>query len=428
MPKNKKKPVSQRTKATLSNKQLKNRFLDKIKFIVDFLAGEKIFDQLTKIEKDILFRTRYYFPKLIYSENCRFTTKEKKSILQICRFYFGSAHVDIIGSELSIDIATFVTSWVTLSYFVNAFPEDKFKTIPLFREKLQQFTANTDIIDDAMLSITVLLNQISRIISRVDRIYVFEDLPTNYQINDITGRYQQYQVKCYEAQWKKFRIENKTHSAFQLGITIPTKSFIWITINAELFNSADTQGKQVIEVYIQQHAIKRFIERIDFDDLEITLINLYSSFETPEIITYRNRLLVKFKFDDFNVGYFMGELNNGIFLIRTFLFITNNGTPEGDKLNGLLKISKTDKEYLNIDKFSTFIKMNTSEMEELKELFTQSDIQNLFTLAKSLKSKGFTKNENEYKGKIKKYFSFKGDADYENDFQFEFSESEVISE
>jgi hypothetical protein len=43
-------------------------------------------------------------------------------------------------------------------------------------------------------------------------------------------------------------------------------------------------------------------------------------------------------------------LNEGKLVIRSFLFLTNDGTPEGWKLRALTGLAKRDKKYLEIEK------------------------------------------------------------------------------
>ena len=74
-------------------------------------------------------------------------------------------------------------------------------------------------------------------------------------------------------------------------------------------------------------------------------------------------------------------------MIQTFLFITNNGTPEGDKLNELMGLNKADKIYWEIDKLSTFMETNFEKNDSLKQLFLQAGCKSLFDLKLKQQSK-----------------------------------------
>jgi hypothetical protein len=87
------------------------------------------------------------------------------------------------------------------------------------------------------------------------------------------------------------------------------------------------------------------------------------------------------------LGYFKGDIIGDKLVIRTFLFITNNGTPEGKKLQKLIGLQKADKKYLGIDKLSTFILSDIKENEQLKTLFCEAGCGDLFKLDKTVLNK-----------------------------------------
>jgi hypothetical protein len=67
-------------------------------------------------------------------------------------------------------------------------------------------------------------------------------------------------------------------------------------------------------------------------------------------------------------------------VIRTFLFITNNGTPEGKKLHELVGLQKQDKKYLALDKVSTFINHDLRTNETMRRLFIEAGCGDLLEL------------------------------------------------
>jgi len=126
-------------------------------------------------------------------------------------------------------------------------------------------------------------------------------------------------------------------------------------------------------VYTQSHAIDRFIERINTEDFMWIRIGLQESFDKPKVIKdeYSNYYL-EYRIRNLKVGYFLLDIIDGIIIIRTFLFLTNNGTPEGKELQKLIGIQKLDKEFLNIDKLSTFSKNDFSKNKEIKNILIDS--------------------------------------------------------
>ena len=75
------------------------------------------------------------------------------------------------------------------------------------------------------------------------------------------------------------------------------------------------------------------------------------------------------------------EIVDNVLLIKTFLLLTNQATPEGEKLKELTGLSKIDMKYWNIDRLSTFQKTDMEENEELKQIFRNAGCSKLFSRA-----------------------------------------------
>ena len=75
----------------------------------------------------------------------------------------------------------------------------------------------------------------------------------------------------------------------------------------------------------------------------------------------------------------------GVIVVRTFLFVTNNGTPEGQLLEKNTGLQKLDKKYLAIDKLSTFMTSDLDKNEEVLRIFKASGCQCLLDLYEKMK-------------------------------------------
>ncbi len=60
--------------------------------------------------------------------------------------------------------------------------------------------------------------------------------------------------------------------------------------------------------------------------------------------------------------------------------MTNSGTPEDQKLEDISRLKKIDKQYLAIDKLSTFQVSDIADNNELKELFEEAGCGLLFKI------------------------------------------------
>ncbi len=135
------------------------------------------------------------------------------------------------------------------------------------------------------------------------------------------------------------------------------------------------------EVYIQMHALNRMDERLNCLDSSINQLDLCES-----VWNWRahagngGSMLVEHRIGGIKAGYWVAGIADGAVIIRTFLFITNGGTPEGRKLQELSGIKRLDREFLGIDKLSTFVSSDIKSNKDLESLFREAGCECLFEL------------------------------------------------
>jgi hypothetical protein len=141
-----------------------------------------------------------------------------------------------------------------------------------------------------------------------------------------------------------------------------------------------------LPLYIQQHALQRLHERLGLQANNVHAHLFFSLFDQPVNYVLSNGCtLIEFNMYEYKVGYLVTILHDDKLVIRTFLFLTNDGTPEGRKLRALTGLAKRDKKYLEIDKLSTFTAYRIHEDEELSALFREAGCGSLLD-AKSLQA------------------------------------------
>jgi hypothetical protein len=135
-----------------------------------------------------------------------------------------------------------------------------------------------------------------------------------------------------------------------------------------------------VTVYCQQHAIARLFERLSIYSgtllyfLEGLFYNAADDFKLLEGQLLPLRIAGK------KLGYLVVDLAEDKLVIRTFLFLTNDGTPEGRKLAALTRLKKLDKQYLGIDTMAGFSSLAISDNSVLSQLFTEAGCGNLLDL------------------------------------------------
>jgi hypothetical protein len=156
-----------------------------------------------------------------------------------------------------------------------------------------------------------------------------------------------------EERSKAFKVEGKSRTAFGVG-TLAFGRFSW----------AEIKG---MPVYIQHHAINRLVERTApiHDAKADVWITVCNSVMQPTIIERDGEFLLECAYCDQKIGYFVCQIVDGAVLITTFIFLTMDGTPEGEVLWKKLRIGRRDKEYLGLDSLRLFI---TSDLRSDLEL------------------------------------------------------------
>jgi hypothetical protein len=186
---------------------------------------------------------------------------------------------------------------------------------------------------------------------------------------------------------KQLHVDGGNHTALQLCTVYYANGCDPELVHIRMPMKGIETGKELFEpsipVYIQLHAVRRLIERTSCRVLWYAITQLCICAMHP--VTYRlagNKFLLKYDFEKLKVGYFLCEMVEECVLIRTFLFITNSGTPEGDKLAQLTNLQKADREYLCIDNLSTLLGSDINENEAICSLFRQAGCQSILDLSK----------------------------------------------
>lgn len=183
-----------------------------------------------------------------------------------------------------------------------------------------------------------------------------------------------------------FTIAGNKRPAYQVGWPQSQTGVRYAELDPTLFGS-EFDGLDKASVYIQTHALNRLAERLDSLEKQELLSSVYASLLDPVVVRQeKGKILLSYRILSTKMGYFTAEYIDGAVLIHTFLFITNNGTPEGQKLNELTGLGKLDKKYLTIDKLSTFINSDISTNEKLKDLFIKAGCSSLLEIDEAVKA------------------------------------------
>ena len=215
---------------------------------------------------------------------------------------------------------------------------------------------------------------------------MFNSFTAGYPVVDREINYKNFQLKIYkiEPDTKRilvrdgYRTVHRPYTNLDGSSTpIPsTATFPWHT------------GKH--PVYLQDHAVRRLYERLDVTDFQPLIPLLVGRCLHGSIATfYRGKHMFPISLPNgCKLGYLVAEKTDHGIICHTFLFLTMDGTPEGDELYKRLRISRVDAEYNRLDRLSTFVLSDLYTNPTVLELM--GDIVGLLDFAKKVQG---VKNE-----------------------------------
>lgn len=141
---------------------------------------------------------------------------------------------------------------------------------------------------------------------------------------------------------------------------------------ARLGLSADDRP---LPVFISDHAIHRLHERLPIAPNLSELDRLVSAaLDWPELQPAEeqepDRCLVALRRGERKYGYLVAELYPDFVFVRTFLFLTMQGTPEAKQLRDRLGLSRADIEYFKLDHYLTLAHSDVGQDPELRAALT----------------------------------------------------------
>ena len=275
-----------------------------------------------------------------------------------------------------ISLYDYFSAGVTLKHFLRLTIEDK---LPRWEEYQDAFRDFIRIVDKEDVP-RKLLKEYGKIVS-----WTISTIHMGYfwfQYELVLKKpmgYDSLKVYVIKPTIKHFNIGGHNRPAFRGGLPINKNEIAWVKIKASELGNKSAFANLELDVYVQSHALVRLKERLDvFIEPELHLFLLYSLNVPKIIINHQNRCLIEYTYDNSKLGYLVAEVVDGVVLIKTFLFLTNDGTPEGEKLQELVGLSAVGKKYFEIDKLSTFIYSDIQKDEKLKSLFVEAGCKDLF--------------------------------------------------
>ncbi|MDR1170081.1 MAG: hypothetical protein LBK97_04515 [Prevotellaceae bacterium] len=123
------------------------------------------------------------------------------------------------------------------------------------------------------------------------------------------------------------------------------------TIAMKRLNKKESSDKKTLPVYIRQQAIDLVMQQVSLSTQGSVQALIHCSFEVSgKVIRESNKYLVECYYGRVKIGYFVGMIVDGLFVITSFRLITHHGTPEGREVARLVKsCNSANKDFLAVD-------------------------------------------------------------------------------
>ena len=361
--------------------QYKKDFIEKMKRVINSYADEDVYSLIPSSYIEFVYIGRAKSFKFVKGEG-QIVPKEVLSFFtdQVVT-YLKKKKVEMNSSGNELSVFDYHPITMTLSVFNASLETRYFKGIDKVRKAITAFIEDKKFIEDCnfvFVQLTqVVLNGFSNFTERIywlDRkllaLQSFED-----------GIRVVFEIHSATPEKTSITVDGIARPAIRLGWTISELGLKYLEVDAGLFRKRSLFGRKTMPVYIQSHALNRLNERLDWSWLGMIHFFTYEAFINP-VITHNDRgeTLVELDYMGEKVGYLVVDVIDQKILIRTFLFITNNGTPEGKRLEEITGLKKLDKKYLAIDKMSTFIQSDIADNPETRQILIDANCQPLIDL------------------------------------------------
>ncbi|HZK96465.1 MAG TPA: hypothetical protein VFC67_19850 [Prolixibacteraceae bacterium] len=368
----------------------KNCYLQRIKAMMEILGDASAYDCLSLTGVDILYMTRIRPVKLISSDipALKVSKSDLNKMNEVLNQLLRGKFVSINPQKKQISLYDFMCYTETVYFFWRnvkkgdcLHPEAFKQKFPIFNDFEDKRLEAHSIKDDYIRFISWAFTKLGHFYVRIE----FEILKLNTTSFNAKAFYNNYIVYFEKPETELFEIDRHKRAIFRIGI-YHENEFIGLTLTPEQLGINGLLKNIPLKVYIQRHALERITERIgDFFTVTtyteiIRMVSKHHTFPSGD-----GGFLFPYTYMNKRLGYLKADIFGDQLIFRTFLFLTNNGTPEGKKLANLLGIQKADKKYLGIDNLNTFINSDIESNENLKRVFCQAGCSDLFELKKAMK-------------------------------------------
>lgn len=344
----------------------------------------KLFDveECAQLLEDAEFRSMYTsrnigVPKIVMAKGLVISDQLKNDIINNFNSMFSNKTVKVMDG-LMMSPKEIMSDLLIIDCAIKAYKDNsdirKVMIAARYAEKVQDFTdiftAAFDAVERIMQTIGMILSNLNSSLCWLK--YISQD-EFSHQSPDVIEVHEHIPKK------RMMIINHHPRPTYPLYITLPNVGPHHLSVPAEKLNLPNAEKNKRIPVYFQNHLLHRLEERLDCLPRFINEWYFCLSIIQGNIIRYKGKIYAEYLIDStIKLGYILLEFEEDVLLAKTFLLLSNSGTPEGEKLNKISGMKKFDHKYWSIDKLSTFHNSDLKDHQQLREIFDNAGCGSLF--------------------------------------------------
>jgi hypothetical protein len=405
MAKKKKHKITEHERIRLEQAQHRKEFLGKLQIYCDDWGGKGTYALFPQRFIESVYETRFYSFKLDKHKDSSLTVHGLRKTKKIFSDILKSHTFSFIPGKKEISFDDFITVGFTIHNLTNwcNVNDEHQDWAPVVAERLSKAIEPT-VFGNAIEELQKIITNLLHFLSAIEKWILCISYTSRQGENGLKGIETIFEINAHKAIIKHFTLNGEKRPAYQVMWCSFDEFSPFAQIKPSLFN-VTTENDDPLDVYIQSHALLRLHERIDCIISQSIQIGVYSSIQdNPKVLVIdKQKALLEYRIAKQKLGYLVCEYVDNVIFIRTFLFITNNGTPEGKKLFDLTGLGKLDKKYLELDKLSSYIKSDIGNNELLKTLFTEAGCECLLHIDPEVESKAQKQSRQSFASHITQY-------------------------
>ncbi|MEI6124049.1 MAG: hypothetical protein WCQ95_10535 [Bacteroidota bacterium] len=365
----------------IAKKQAQNEFFRRLKKLLAIIDCGPVYDLMSRHTLELLYHHRFHSLQVAGAKEDSFHTDDLKWFKKALVYKFKKTMVNLDLADnpnAEVEAYVYLTVGLTLKSLAQIVVDNDLIAYPELAEKLLKYHNAENQVENYIVCLDSTTQYVCSLISDLrTRLYWTNSESSmdmnHHRVSTIVTIHGTIPERIHVT------LDNETRKASQL-VYIMQGTLAMAKLNPEKLGLPNTDTNSLVDVYLLEHALNRLVERNDCVYVQYIWYALtLSVYECRyHIDKYSNRYMIEFAVYGCKTGYLVGQVVDNKLIIRTFLLLSYDGTPEGRLLHANVGLSKADKEYLKLDKLSTFISPEIYASERIRKIFDEAGCQSLF--------------------------------------------------